>query len=192
MSGHERTYRAFLVAVPKHHRDEYGEPMVQMMRDRLRDEGGGIRSLTVWSHLIADLARTAVRERRGMTMSSFSTAWWRYAAALIAIVLAIVGFDGVFEPASGPWYKWVLGRSAIVAAPLVIAAGLLVRTRHQRNGSLMIAVGVLPGAAAVVLFWSPPFLLFGLLSIAVLCQAADDVDRLHRAARAQPINDATV
>lgn len=192
MSGHERTYRALLVAVPKHHRDEYGEPMVQMMRDRLRDEGGGIRSLAVWAHLLGDLASTAVRERRENQMSSWSNAWWRYAAALIAIVLAIAGVDGLFEPASGPWYKWVLGRSALVAAPLVIAAGLLVRTRHQRNGSLLIAVGVLPGAAAVVLFWSPPFLLFGLLSIAVLCKAADDVDERHRAARAQPINDATV
>ena len=35
----------------------------------------------------------------------------------------------------------------------------------------MLAVGVMPGVAALVLFWWPPFLVFGLFSLAVMVSA---------------------
>jgi fatty acid desaturase len=40
----------------------------------------------------------------------------------------------------------------------------------------MIAVGVTPCVAALALFWSPPFLLLGLLSLAVMVSAIKDAD----------------
>ncbi len=59
----------------------------------------------------------------------------------------------------------------------MIAGGLFVRRRTQRIGSLMLAVGVMPGVAALVLFWWPPFLLFGLFSLAVMISAFIDADQ---------------
>ncbi len=139
MSPHERVYRTLLLAYPKRHREEYGEPMVQMIRDRLRSEGGGARSMVLWLGLLVDLGKTAFMERTEIAMDSLKAGWWRFGAGAIAIVLAVVGFDGLFAPASGPWYQWFLGRSALAVAPLVILAGMIVRVRQPRNGSILIA-----------------------------------------------------
>jgi hypothetical protein len=100
--------------------------------------------------------------------------WWQYAAAVIAMVFAAVAVRNLGEPATGPWWKHTLGTTALVAAPLVISVGLVIRRRMQRIGSLMLAVGVMPGVAALMLFWWPPFLVFGLFSLAVMVSAFID------------------
>lgn len=186
MSGHERVYRALLLAFPKEHRDEYGEPMTQIMRDRLRDEGGGWRTGLVWARLLVDLVTSAVSERRETAMDTIKTAWWRIAAGLIAVVLAAAGVHSWFESATGPWYQWMFGRAALLAAPGATVIGLITWRRHRRNASILIGAGVLPGCAAIVLFWHPLFLGFGVLSVAVLAAAADEVDRIHRASKVAP------
>jgi hypothetical protein len=109
-------------------------------------------------------------------MTTLKETWWQYGAAVIAIVLAVVVAVNLSEPATGPWWKHFFGTIALGGAPLVIAGGLLVRWRKQRIGSLMLAVGVMPGVAALVLFWSPPFLLFGLISLGVMVSAFIDAD----------------
>ena len=58
----ERIYRALLLAYPKEHRREYGEPMVQLFRDRMSRDGGGLGTLAVWMHTLFDLVRSASRE----------------------------------------------------------------------------------------------------------------------------------
>ena len=60
----ERVYRALLAAYPREHRREYGEPMVQLFRDRMRRDGGGFRTGTVWAQMIFDLVCSASRERK--------------------------------------------------------------------------------------------------------------------------------
>ena len=60
----ERMYRALLVVYPSGHRQEYGEPMVQLFRDRMRRDGGGIRILTVWAQMVFDLICSASREHK--------------------------------------------------------------------------------------------------------------------------------
>ena len=59
----ERIYRALLLAYPEEHRREFGEPMVQLFRDRMRRDGGGLATLAVWVHTLLDLVRSASRER---------------------------------------------------------------------------------------------------------------------------------
>ena len=39
----ERVYRRLLLIYPKEHRREYGQPMVQLFRDRMRCDGDGFR-----------------------------------------------------------------------------------------------------------------------------------------------------
>ena len=58
----ERLYRALLIAYPGEHRREYGELMVQMFRDRMRRDGGGLGSLKVWSDMLVDLMTSALKE----------------------------------------------------------------------------------------------------------------------------------
>ena len=56
MTLSERTYQALLVVYPSEHRRAYGDPMVQLFRDRMRRDGGGLRTLTVWTQMGFDLA----------------------------------------------------------------------------------------------------------------------------------------
>ena len=60
----EKVYRALLLAFPGEHRREYGEPMAQLFRDRMRRDGDGFRSLGVWAAMVFDLARSAFTERK--------------------------------------------------------------------------------------------------------------------------------
>ena len=107
---------------------------------------------------------------------TLKTRWWLFAAALVATVFTMADIWSLAnpEPATGPWYKHFFGTIALLGAPIVTFAGLIARTRNRRVGSIMIAVGVAPGVAALVLFWSPPFLLFGSLSLAVMVSAITD------------------
>ena len=70
----ERLYRVLLLAYPREHRREYGEPMVQLFRDRMRRDGGGFRALVVWVQMIFDLVRSVSRERKEEAMFESVTA----------------------------------------------------------------------------------------------------------------------
>ena len=66
----ERVYRCLLFAYPREHRRAYGEPMVQLFRDRMRRDGDGFRALAVWPHMVFDLLWSAFEEHReGVAMS---------------------------------------------------------------------------------------------------------------------------
>ena len=58
----ERLYRALLALYPVEHRREYEEPMVQLFRDRMRREGGGLRTLGVWAQMVLDLVGSVLTE----------------------------------------------------------------------------------------------------------------------------------
>ena len=60
----ERVYRALLALYPAEHRREYVEPMVQLFRDRMRRDGGGVRTLGVWARMVFDLVGSAFTERK--------------------------------------------------------------------------------------------------------------------------------
>ena len=60
----EKVYRRLLVVYPKEYRQEYGELMVQMFRDRMRRDGGGFRGLLVWVQMTFDLVVAAFKEHK--------------------------------------------------------------------------------------------------------------------------------
>lgn len=183
MTVHERIYRSLLVVYPSEHRHEYAEPMTQLLRDRLREEGGGVRTVQVWADVAWDLARTALSERTETTMQWFKSGWWRFAAALVAPILALLGI-GNLEDDGGPLYGRVVAATIAIIAALLIVAGLAVRRRNRALGGGLIAVGVLPGTLLVVFFWFPPVALMGILCVAVLLASIADVVRSGRPAEA--------
>ena len=63
MSRSERLYRALLLAYPERTRLTWGEDMVQLFRDRMRDAGSPAQQAGVWIQAVTDIAATAPRER---------------------------------------------------------------------------------------------------------------------------------
>ncbi len=114
-------------------------------------------------------------ERSGSpTMRALQEGWWLLGAALIATVFAVVSLIDFLERDGAPIFERVAEVAVLVVAATVVLAGLLVRGRSRRLGSALVTVGALPGAAAIILFWHPGFLVFGLLSIAVVTTAFID------------------
>ena len=66
----EKLYRALLSAYPREHRREYGELMVQLFRDRMRRDGGGLGVLKVWLAMIVDLVTSAFKEHSNGSMTA--------------------------------------------------------------------------------------------------------------------------
>src|SRR5919108_6444362 len=58
----ENIYAWLLRLYPSHFREEYGEEILQLFRDRARDETGFLRRLKLWLDLVADLAISVPRE----------------------------------------------------------------------------------------------------------------------------------
>ncbi len=177
MSVHDRVYRSLLMLYPAEHRREYSEPMVQLVRDRMRDEGGGVRTGLVWIQIVVDLVRSALAERTETTMNNLKTGWWRLAAAMIGPIIAYLGIGDLMTPESGPLYGRIGAATAGVVGCIAIYAGLIIRRRKKMMGSYLIAAGTLPGTFLMVFFWFPPVALIGVLALAVVIAAAIDAPK---------------
>ena len=108
----ERVYRRLLVVYPKEHREEYGELMVQLFRDRMRRDGDGFRVPIVWMQMIFDLAGAAFKEHKeGVEMRKLTSIGIGLAVVLAAVGIGTsvllaksdygLGFSVVWLPADG-------------------------------------------------------------------------------------------
>jgi predicted permease len=94
-----RLYRRLLRLYPREFREEYGDEMSRLYRDRARDEN----VLTLWLALLADVIRTAPKEQVIVLMQDirhafrlFSRAPIVTATALLTIALGVGGSAAVF------------------------------------------------------------------------------------------------
>lgn len=133
----ERVYRGLLVAYPAEHRRRYCDPMTQLFRDRLRQDGGGLRTVAVWGHIGFDLACSAFRERMetAMNLHAWTSRWWE------ASVVALAAFFSLLLIADGDISSGY-ARIALAAAVLLIA-GLALRTAWRVAGSALVIAGSL-------------------------------------------------
>ena len=138
----ERLYRVLLLAYPREHQREYGEPMVQLFRDRMRRDGGGFRALIVWVRMIFDFVRSVPRERKEEAMFESVTAKKAFvrssiflfrsflgAIILYLITASVVLMMGIVSLATG-WYAF-----DVASGPL----GFLGYTMHVDNTTTEIA-----------------------------------------------------
>ena len=166
MNTHEKVYRSLLVIYPKGHRREYGEPMIQMVRDRFRAEGGGLHSVMLWYRIAGDLARSALAERMEATVNTLRRGWWRFAAGLISISMAVTAIGNLF----GNWFDEGPhdGKIGVVALTLFASAlvfgGIALRERRPYRGSMMVGFGLLPAVALISAPWFPLVAAAGILS----------------------------
>ncbi len=96
----EKVYRRLLVVFPKDYRQEYGELMVQLFRDRMRRDGGGFRGLLVWMQMIFDLVVAAFKEHKEGAEMTKRRIW--IGAGLVAVLLAgVVGASTIMAQSKG-------------------------------------------------------------------------------------------
>jgi len=181
MDRQKRAYRALLVAYPFEHRRDFGEPMTQLFVDRLRDEGGGSRSLLIWAHTLIDLTKSAFAERLETTMRSFRTDWWRILALPLSVFVAVAGVGLPFEPqeTAGPnWLAGAIAYAVVAVAGLgLVITGLRIRRKNRKVGSNLIAVGMMPAFPMTLMFWFPPVALVGVLAIVISTTAFLDAPK---------------
>lgn len=176
MNVHEKVYRSLLVMLPKAHRREYGEPMIQLVRDRFRDEGGGMHTVTLWCQIAGDLARSALSERTETTMDTLRKGWWRFAAVLISTSMAIVAIGNLFGDwiDNGPRHGKVGASVVTLLAAALVSGGIAVRGRHPYRGSMMTGVGVLPAVTLISVPWFPLLAAAGVVACVVAVAAFVD------------------
>ncbi len=178
MNIHERVYRSLLVMHPKAHRREYGEPMTQLVRDRFRDESGGIHTVTLWCQIAGDLARSALSERTETTMDTLKKGWWRFAAVLISTSMAIGAVGNLLGNwiDDGPRYGKIGASVVTLTAAALVFGGIAIRRRHPFRGSMMIGIGVLPAVTLISVPWFPLLaaagVLAGVVAVAAFVNAA--------------------
>ena len=89
----EKLYRALLYAYPREHRREYGDLMVQLFRDRMRRDGGGLGILKVWLAVVIDLVTSALKEHsNGGSMTAGLRSGGSAGAIVVCATMLFFGF----------------------------------------------------------------------------------------------------
>lgn len=140
---HQALYRALVTLYPRSFRMDYGEPMVQLFADRVRDVGA-----KAWLRAVPDLVRTVPVERIEAVMSRLGPG-----AGVLALAFAVLGATAVS-----------IGIGA-GAAPIVVVAIVAVLVSQRR---LFASLGGerAPLRHAVVQAWWAP--VAGLLGAAMI------------------------
>ena len=146
MTLSERTYQALLVVYPSEHRRVYGDPMVQLFRDRMRRDGGGLQSLVVWVQVGFDLAASAFKERMEAIMAyeNWTSRWWETSVVLLAVNSVVFGF--LF--ANSENLGW--GIAAGFVPGVLLLAGLGMRNSQRAGATIFLIVG---SVAASIAWW---------------------------------------
>ena len=119
----EKLYRALLVAYPREHRREYGELMVQLFRDRMRRDGGGLGILKVWLEMFVDLVTSALKEHSNR--GSITARVWAGSGSTVPIIVCATmlffGFRTLHEFIAAPLILLDFGGDCC-RAPMVLWA----------------------------------------------------------------------
>ena len=135
LEGQRRLYRAMLTLHPKQFRREYGDLMVQLFSDQLRDARSSSR---VWSSTVRDLAVSVSSERLEDSMRS------SFVVALGGAMLAMVGSVGVVTGGNRAAPSTFAFGAGLMVIAIVGAAVLLRRLANQPS-----ALAVSPAGMAV-------------------------------------------
>ena len=162
--GQKRLYRSLLRAYPAEYRSAYGQQMVQLFGDQLRDEG----SLQTWLRTAADLPRSAASERvrRNRTVAQTLTV----APTPVSRILGVLGVVGGVVLLSGfltifiqvPFFTADYFNLRLVLFNLgAIAVVIAVHMRQSPAGPRLALVGAVPAVLA-----NAAFLVLILLAVA--------------------------
>jgi len=107
------------------------------------------------------------------------TRWWMISAAVIGASMLALGIGNLVDPDDGGPLIWQLTLLAVMAAGAVlILSGLVLVRRNPVRGARFVAVGVLPGIVGFALFWFPPAVAVGILTVITSWAAFQSVGKL--------------
>lgn len=92
--------------------------------------------------------------------------WWIWSAGSISVLMVALGVGNLIEDDGGPLWGQLIFAGVLVTGAALIAGGIWTRRTRPELGSRLVAVGVLPGASGIALFWFPPAVAVGLLAVA--------------------------
>lgn len=144
MTVSERVYQALLIVYPQDHRQMYGDPMVQLFRDRMRRDGGGFGTLTVWFGVGFDLLSSAFRERMEtiMDLRRWTSRWWETSVVLLGVNSIVFGIMGAISQEPG----FALGAGFLPGGLLL--TGLALKNRQRLAGTITLVVGAVAASFA--------------------------------------------
>jgi hypothetical protein len=136
MALSERAYRALLVAYPSEHRRLYGDSMIQLFRDRIRRDGGGLGTLNVWVQVGFDLVVSAFKERMAalLAIEAWTGRWWEASVVLLTVNSMVFGFTFTNSGHLG----W--GIATGFAPAVLLLTGLALRNSHRRGATVLLTV----------------------------------------------------
>ena len=158
MTVSERVYHALLVAYPLDHRLAYGEPMLQLFRDRMRRDGGGLATFMVWVVVGFDLLSSAFKERMEtiMDMKNWTSRWWETSVVLLGVNSIVFGILGT---AAG-YPEWGIGVGFMPG--VLLLTGLAMKNRQRLVATIMLALGAVAAAFA---YWVIYTIVFALIVV---------------------------
>ena len=158
MTRSERAYQALLVAYPNEYRQVYGEPMVQLFRDRMRRDGGGARTLIVWFQMGFDLTASAFKERMETIMKTenWKGRWWETSVVLLGVNSVVFGF--LFAGSGHLGWAFVMG----FVPGVLLLGGFALRNSQRLGASVMLTVGSIGASLA---FWAIYTVVLGLIVV---------------------------
>ena len=143
----ERAYKALLVAYPNEYRRMFGDPMVQLFRDRMRRDGGGLGTLIVWVQMGFDLTASAFKERLEtiMAIENWKSRWWETSVVLLVVNSVVFGFLWTNSD------HLAIGIATGFVPALLLFAGLGMRNSRRIGATIILTVA---SVAAAFAFWA--------------------------------------
>lgn len=145
-----RVYALLLWLYPAAFRRAYGEEMLRVLRERVRDTRGPSEMLWLWGWALVDLVLSALAERLRGGIVMNADAWTRVggAAAILgglATALEVLSQSvSYWSPyASGSSWDMVAATIFLIPAPLLLAIALVLVARQMRGrGSWLVGPGL--------------------------------------------------
>lgn len=141
---HQSLYRALLTLYPRSFRESYGEPMVQLFGDRLRDVGA-----RAWLRAVPDLIRTIPSERIEAVMADHGSGTRVVALAFVVLGAAVVA----------------MGRGGGVVPLVAFAVVLILVTQRRLFTSVPLGRRAPLRHAVIQAWWAPVAGLLGLMMV---------------------------
>lgn len=110
-------------------------------------------------------------------MTDWRWTWWMLAATAIGLAELVLGIGNIVSLVQDDRRSVASALVAFVvatAAAALVFGGLAIRRQNRPRGSAVIAVGMFPGCAAVVMWWFLPALVIGVLCMVATMSAVMD------------------